>query len=517
MHLSFFALKQYSKALASRLHNCTFINAFSFSKEEIVFSFLTPSNKEVFLSVNIVNKSCYFQWLENYNRPKRNFLYQFQECDGGIVNDVVQVNFDRSFYIHLKTNFKILFKLHGGFSNIIVLNAEDEVENIFRKELTNDYEIQLQNLAKSYEISQLYNETTQNEAGLKKILPLIDILSLEFLTKSGFYQMDSIHRRMFFSSYFTEANRPFFLILNSSNSRLQLFPETKALEYKDPIEAYTKLARLVLPSFQSENAKRDIELQINTRITKVERQIFSNKKQFDNASNFQEYENIGHIIMANMHNIPPKITNISLFDFYKNNTVEIRLDKLLNAQENAEKYYRKSKALKQEVQTLIQKSNELNDQKLKLEKQKDLLTGLFDTKTLKTFASEHGYLKINEEEVVFPFRKMLVDDYEIWIGKNAANNDLLTFGYANKNDIWMHAKDVSGSHLIIRNQSGKIISKPTLEKAAALAAYFSKSKNQTLAVVQYTIRKFVVKAKGRNPGAVHLLSEQTLMVKPFCN
>ncbi len=120
MHLNYFALRHFSKALGQRIDEFTFINAFSFSKEELTLSFLDKENKELFLAINLVNKSCYLQVLENYNRPKRNFLYQFEECNGGIVKNIIQVNFDRSFYIEFKTGYKLLFKLHGGFSNIIL-------------------------------------------------------------------------------------------------------------------------------------------------------------------------------------------------------------------------------------------------------------------------------------------------------------------------------------------------------------------------------------------------------------
>lgn len=80
-----------------------------------------------------------------------------------------------------------------------------------------------------------------------------------------------------------------------------------------------------------------------------------------------------------------------------------------------------------------------------------------------------------------PFKQFEVDGWVIWVGKSAKNNDLLTLKYAKKFDLWLHARDVAGSHVIIRNPNQKVVPKFVVEKAAGLAAYFSKD-NRTLYV-----------------------------------
>ena len=514
MHLNYFALRHFSSALGHRIKESTFINAFSFSKEEIIFSFLTPKNIELFLSVHLENKSCYLQLLESYHRPKRNFLFQFEESNGGIVEDIIQINFDRSFYIKLKTGFKILFKLHGGFSNIVLINQDDEVDDIFRKEFANDRLIQLPELHKTFDLDLLVTTHSMEYADLKKLIPILDAHSLSFLEEIKFLTLPEIERKNIISTYFKSEQIPFTIIGGGSKSILQIFPKQEALVFDNAIEAYLRLARLVLPSYQFENSKSNLFSQLMALLKKSEKQLFSSNKQLENAMTFIEYEHLGHIIMANMHAIQKNLSTVELFDFYNEGLITIRLDKNLNAQENAEKYYRKSKALKHELPNLEKNVEVFVLQIARYKALLDQLQAIEDIKPLKAFAASNNLIKIDEEKTLFPFRKMLVDDYEVWIGKNATNNDLLTFNYAHKNDTWLHAKDVSGSHVIIKNQSGKIITKSTIEKVASITAYYSKSKNQGLAAVQYTIKKFVMKAKGRNPGKVHLLSEQTVLVKP---
>jgi predicted ribosome quality control (RQC) complex YloA/Tae2 family protein len=99
------------------------------------------------------------------------------------------------------------------------------------------------------------------------------------------------------------------------------------------------------------------------------------------------------------------------------------------------------------------------------------------------------------------------------VGKNAANNDLLTIRYAHKNDLWLHAKDVSGSHVVIKQQS-QTFPIAVITYAAQLAAYYSKLKGSTLVPVSYTLKKYVRKPKGMEPGQVIVDREEVILVEP---
>jgi predicted ribosome quality control (RQC) complex YloA/Tae2 family protein len=101
------------------------------------------------------------------------------------------------------------------------------------------------------------------------------------------------------------------------------------------------------------------------------------------------------------------------------------------------------------------------------------------------------------------------------VGKNAKNNDLLTLKYAKKFDIWLHARDVSGSHVIIRNPQQRTVPKHVIEKAAELAAHFSKRATESLCPVIVTAKKYVRKTKDLLPGQVIVdREEEVVMVKP---
>ena len=115
-----------------------------------------------------------------------------------------------------------------------------------------------------------------------------------------------------------------------------------------------------------------------------------------------------------------------------------------------------------------------------------------------------------------PFRRYdLGGGYEVWVGRNARQNDDLTFHHAQKYDLWMHARGVPGSHAVLRlpgrnAQPGT----PLLMRAAAIAAYYSKARGSSLAPVMVAPRKYVRKPKGAAPGAVVVEREDVLLVEP---
>src|SRR5258708_38170770 len=101
-----------------------------------------------------------------------------------------------------------------------------------------------------------------------------------------------------------------------------------------------------------------------------------------------------------------------------------------------------------------------------------------------------------------------------WEGKKEGKKDTLTLHHAFKEDLWLHAKDVAGYHVLIKHQAGKPFPKDVIERAAELAAYYSKRKNESLCPVAVTPKKFVRKRKGDPVGAVVVERENVIMVTP---
>jgi len=124
--------------------------------------------------------------------------------------------------------------------------------------------------------------------------------------------------------------------------------------------------------------------------------------------------------------------------------------------------------------------------------------------------------KKGKEDGSIKFKHYIIEGkYNVYVGKDSKNNDLLTTRFAKQNDYWFHARSVSGSHVILRVENIKeVIPKNVLKKTASLAAYHSKAKTAGIVPVAYTFKKYVVKKKNMPIGTVHLLKENVLLVKP---
>jgi predicted ribosome quality control (RQC) complex YloA/Tae2 family protein len=111
-------------------------------------------------------------------------------------------------------------------------------------------------------------------------------------------------------------------------------------------------------------------------------------------------------------------------------------------------------------------------------------------------------------------RYLSADGYEILVGRAARDNDHLTFKVAKPNDLWLHAADYPGSHVIVRNPTRKEIPHGTVIAAAQLAAHFCQARKDSKVDVHYALRKFLSKPKGAAPGLVRMSSFKTITVSP---
>ncbi|MDX1641996.1 MAG: NFACT RNA binding domain-containing protein, partial [Balneolaceae bacterium] len=236
----------------------------------------------------------------------------------------------------------------------------------------------------------------------------------------------------------------------------------------------------------------------------------------------EKYEKYGHILMAHAHEKNEFNDSVTFPDLYNpEKEVEIPVKPEQSLAENAQYYYEKSAKSKRNVKESKRRLKEIEK---KLSHLKELQASLKEVDKLYEFQDwykEHeqdlfdaGVLKAEAAKKAPPYRVLEIDGYEVWVGKNAKSNDQLTTD-AHKEDVWMHARGVSGSHVVIRMDNHKEMPpKETLLKAASVAAWNSKARGSGLAPVIITKRKYVVKPKGAPTGTVRVNREEVEMVKP---
>ena len=238
----------------------------------------------------------------------------------------------------------------------------------------------------------------------------------------------------------------------------------------------------------------------------------SDAAQTDRASLYRMY---GDLLLSLPNPTATAEHSITLTDW---NGVEhtIALDHLKSYAKNADAYYtraRKSeKAADDRRRRLPQYVESLKRVDVQLERIKAATT-LEDAEALLDKPMDKKTEPATPQQKYRTFE--LDDAYTLYVGRNAANNDELTMRFAKQNDWWFHARGVSGSHAVLRGGEGaEKPPKKILERAAAIAAYYSQARNASFVPVIYTQRKNVRKPKGANVGAVTLEREEMLMVKP---
>lgn len=231
-------------------------------------------------------------------------------------------------------------------------------------------------------------------------------------------------------------------------------------------------------------------------------------------------------MMANLHQLQKGESEACLDNFYEDGSppVQISLDPLLSPIENAQNFFRhynKSKKIIENATLHAASTRDDLDYLSGVENSAELASNLDELHQVRIELMEQGFIKSpksrspkqREKEIPSPATFLSSDQFVILCGKNNRQNDYLTMKMAKPHDIWLHTREIPGSHIVIRTE-GKNVPSTTLAEAASLAALFSKAKNSTKVPVDYTLRKNVSKPKGSKPGFVIYHEFKTIIIDP---
>lgn len=333
--------------------------------------------------------------------------------------------------------------------------------------------------------------------------------------------------------------------LHSSNNFVQAFNDFLAMT-EDPIptmngnnfsifadnpndKKFTTLSEM-LDIFYHTKANRDrVQQQGGQLLHVIRKNLQRNKKKLKKLSNelkatenADEYRIKGEVLTTYLYQIKRGMTKITLPNFYDNNKeITISLSNQLSPSQNAQKYFKKYQKLKNAV-TFINEQIELTKKEVayleEIQTQIELATPT-DLNDIKTELQQEGYIKKKQQKskhssrvkINKPESFIASDGTEILVGKNNLQNEKLTLHTAKKTDIWLHAKNIPGSHVIIKSNNP---SDETLFEAAMLAAYFSKFRSSANVPIDYVQVKNIRKPNGSKPGFVIYEGQKTLTVTP---
>jgi predicted ribosome quality control (RQC) complex YloA/Tae2 family protein len=507
---SYFLLKQLVPELKGHLVGATIKDCFSQQKDELILQFVTGVGQEFTIVAHLNPQFTCLAFPEGYQKARKNTATIFSQLFNLKVIDIRNFVHERAFVIEFESDFSLLLKLFGRQSNV-VLYEKGIAKDLFRSKLQQDYSIDLNTL--NQPIDQSRAAFITNFPNLELFTPYLEI-SYRIRLEKEISGLDAEKAYDKVAEFIVNSENPkaFYIIEKDDQIRFRLMPEeTIIAEYESPIEALTHFfkARLKTDSFTS--TRRNLLKDYKRNIVKTTAYLRKAKPKKDELGNKSSHRQTADLIMANLHLVPINASSVKLLDFYTDQEVDVKLNPRLSAQKNAEKYYNKAKNVEIEIKNLAETI--ATKEQLLVALNKDLLTIQNTTE----MADLRVFIKSTKKKTSIkkiPFKQFDIDGFTVLVGNNAKQNDLLTLKYAKKDDLFFHAKDVSGSHVILKHLSGRSIAKTTLEKTAALAAYYSKRKTDTLCPVGYTAKKYVRKPKGSPAGLVFVEREKVLLVKP---
>ena len=296
------------------------------------------------------------------------------------------------------------------------------------------------------------------------------------------------------------------------------------------IHYYDSVSLLVDEYYEASNTasrikqkSADLRKLVNTNLERCYKKLKLQTIQLRDTDDRDKYRIRGELLQANLYRIEEGAPSITVEDYYNDNApVTIKLDPMLTPNQNAtklfEKYNKKKRtlvALTEQLATTTSEIEHLESVKYAIESaltEEDLLQ-------IRQELMDTGYVRFRKQKKekdlgkAKPHHYLSSDGFDLYVGRNNYQNDELSMKFAGNNDWWFHAKEVPGSHVIVKAGKRELTDR-CYEEAAALAAYYSSSRQAPKVSVDYTTKKNLKKPTGSAPGYVIYHTNYSMMIAP---
>ncbi len=320
------------------------------------------------------------------------------------------------------------------------------------------------------------------------------------------------------------------VLLTPEGEAADVFPFPYLSCHLDAQRPYPTLSRALEAFYGARDARERLSQKsaamvrtLKSQLDRCRRKLAIQQEELDAAGRMEEYRRMGEALNANLYRLKKGMAEAVLEDWSspEGGTITVPLDVRLTPGQNAQRYFKKyQKARSAREAAALQKEKTLEEM--------DLLEGMLldvdkcvgesELEEIRQELVHAGYLKKVQSRrhqrqlpPSHPLRYLSDDGIELVVGKNAAQNDRLTLG-ARPEELWLHAKDMPGSHVLVRCEGE--IPQTTLKQAAQLAAWYSRGQRSSLVPVDYTRRKYVRKPSGAAPGKVIYTHHKTAFITP---
>ncbi|MFH5832832.1 NFACT RNA binding domain-containing protein [Halalkalibaculum sp. DA3122] len=465
-------------------------------------------------------------FVDSYRPPKKsNVIEFFKGVEGKKIVNVELAHYDRLVYLNFEDQDHLLFKLFSSKPNIFLVRDGEIVESF-----KNPGEKVGQPPPEPYAptFSNEVNPKAKPKNQITRLNPLLPRNLIPALVEQHDVADMAPEEVKSFVSWITEE------LKSNPHPRVLVTGETclwsKAVLDIETEEAFDTVNNMIRHAYRNavhtrrlHQARHKVQQMLERALNKRESQLEQLKQADKSLERADEYEKYGHLLMAHAHeNRAPDQQQIEVEDLYnQSQTVTIPLKDQKDLAENAQHYYEKAKESRTSYEKAMERISGVEQEIGELKKLLDEMEEFERLYELEKWIKDrdetlekYGYGTGDQDQAQSPFRKFKVGKYEVWIGKSAKSNDKLT-SLAHKEDVWLHARGVPGSHTVIRMGNQKEFPpKNIILQAASYAAYYSKARGMKTAPVMYTKVKYVRSPKGSPPGAVVVEREEVEMVPP---
>ncbi|RCW70771.1 Rqc2 family fibronectin-binding protein [Saliterribacillus persicus] len=546
--------------LSTTLSSARIIKIYQPTELELVLSIRRQGKNHTLLLSAHPNYARIHLTKDQYQNPKEPSMFCMllrKHISGSFIESIEQIENERIIHIHIKstneigdTTYKtIAIEIMGKHSNIILIDKErkmilDSIKHISlsQSRMRPVLPGQLYQLPPDQE--KVNPLTVDGENFLKKIdfnAGKIDRQMLQaFMGFSPLIAREIVYHAQLGNS---ESYKDAFLELKEKMLLHQYSPviyEENSIYYitelshvKENGKQYESVNEM-LDQFFSGKAERDRVKQkagdlfrlLKNELNKNERKIVKLKKTLKDADKASNFQKKGELLTANMHLVKLGDKSVTVTDYYDEDQkeLEIKLNERKTPSENAQSFFKKYQKLKNskvmvenELKKTAKEVNYLNELVQQMDDAREQ-----DIEEIREELQDQGYIKkkftkakknkkVHKPE---PEKFYASDGTLLLVGKNNRQNEYVTNRLGHKSDIWLHTKDIPGSHVVIKSNDP---SEETLIEAANLAAFYSKSKNSSTVPVDYTQIKHVKKPSGAKPGFVTYDNQKTIFVTPDKN
>jgi predicted ribosome quality control (RQC) complex YloA/Tae2 family protein len=496
---------------------------------------------------------------ENYENPYEPPMFCMllrKHLEGYVIENIYQKDLDRIIIIEVKGRDEIgdvsykqlIIEIMGKHSNIVLVDKErnmilDSIKHIsfavnsFRAILPgHEYKFppeQHKSNPLTADRDDIIKKIDFNSGKIDKQLVsqfsgLSPLFAREVVTRAGLANRETIPEA--FLSLIQAFKERTYIPTIMEHDRKEAFYCIPLEQFSGERKTFTSLSEMLDRYYFGKAARdrikqqaHDLERFIINEKEKNEKKIKKLEKTLEENKNADQYQLYGELLTANIYQLQRGMKEIEVVNYYdeEEKTVVIPLDPQKSPSENAQKYFSKYQKAKNSIGVI---SEQIALAKEEVQYFDSLLQQLDsaspkDIEEMREELVEGGYLRQRQKrgQKKNTSAKPQLEKYisstgiEILVGKNNKQNEYLTNKLARRDDIWLHTKDIPGSHVVIRNE---VPDEQTLKEAAIIAAYFSKARESSSVPVDYTKIRHVKKPNGAKPGFVIYENQQTLYVTP---